>query len=82
MRLKNGDIFQGVANIGKRPTINGVKQLLEVHLFNFDRDLYGQSLQIEFFCHKFAMKKFPSLNALKNQIENDVVVAKSIFSKS
>ncbi len=81
VRLKNGDIFQGVANIGKRPTINGVKQLLEVHLFNFDRDLYGQSLQIEF-CHKIRHeKKFPSLNALKNQIENDVVVAKKYFQQ-
>lgn len=82
VRLKNEEVFQGVANIGKRPTINGVKQLLEVHLFDFNRDLYGQNLQIEF-CHKIRNEiKFPSFDELKKQIENDVIVAKKYFQQA
>lgn len=70
---------KGVANIGKRPTINGLKQLLEVHLFDFNENLYGQYLQIEF-CHKIREEiKFPSFEALKQQIEQDVLVSKTFF---
>ncbi|PJG83919.1 bifunctional riboflavin kinase/FAD synthetase [Caviibacterium pharyngocola] len=79
VRLKTGEILQGVANIGKRPTINGIKQLLEVHLFDFNRDLYGQTLQVEF-CRKIRNEiKFPSFDDLKKQIENDVITAKNYF---
>ena len=80
VRLKNEEILQGVANIGQRPTVNGVKQLLEVHIFDFDRDLYGQNVAVEF-CHKIRNEiKFPSVEVLKSQITNDVETAKQYFS--
>ncbi|OZN24049.1 riboflavin biosynthesis protein RibF [Actinobacillus seminis] len=82
IQLDDGRQFTGVANVGKRPTLNGIKhiQLLEVHLFNFSQNLYGQSLQIEF-CHKLRNEiKFASFEALKQQIEQDVIVAKAYFA--
>lgn len=79
VRLKSGEIFNGVANMGKRPTINGLIQLLEVHLFDFSQDIYGQMVEVEF-CHKIRNEiKFPSFDALKTQIERDVNTAKGFF---
>ncbi|MFD1805163.1 bifunctional riboflavin kinase/FAD synthetase [Pasteurella oralis] len=79
VRLKNEKIYRGVANIGKRPTINGVVQLLETHLFDFKGDIYGQCLEVEF-CHKIRNEvKFPSFDALKQQIAQDVETAKQFF---
>ncbi|MEE3609225.1 bifunctional riboflavin kinase/FAD synthetase [Avibacterium paragallinarum] len=82
VKLPNGAEYKGVANIGRRPTINGVKQLLEVHLFDFRQDIYGQPLQVEL-CDKIRDEvKFPSFDALKEQIAKDVEVAKDYFSQA
>ena len=79
VRLKSSAFFNGVANIGTRPTINGVNQLLEAHLFDFQGDLYGQWLDIEL-CHKIRNEmKFPSFDDLKAQITKDVETAKNVF---
>ena len=79
VRLKSGAFFNGVANIGTRPTINGVHQLLEAHLFDFQGDIYGQWLEVEL-CHKIRNEmKFASFDDLKNQIAKDVETAKNIF---
>jgi riboflavin kinase/FMN adenylyltransferase len=79
VRLKSGAFFNGVANIGTRPTINGVNQLLEAHLFDFQGDLYGQWLDVEL-CHKIRDEmKFPSFDDLKAQIAKDVETAKNVF---
>ncbi|MDP3560867.1 MAG: bifunctional riboflavin kinase/FAD synthetase [Legionellaceae bacterium] len=76
-------VFHGVANIGLRPTLNGTKQVLEVHLFNINESLYGERLRV-FFLHKLRDEvKFPSLDALIAQIHADVLSAKAYFlSKS
>ncbi|SPX42301.1 bifunctional riboflavin kinase/FMN adenylyltransferase [Haemophilus influenzae] len=80
VRLKSGEIFNGVANMGKRPTINGLMQLLEVHLFDFSQNIYGQMVEVEF-CHKIRNEiKFPSFDDLKLQIEKDVETAKAFFN--
>ena len=79
VRLKSGAFFNGVANIGTRPTINGVNQLLEAHLFDFQGDLYGEWLDVEL-CHKIRNEmKFPSFDDLKAQIAKDVETAKNVF---
>lgn len=79
VRLKSGAFFNGVANIGTRPTINGVNQLLEAHLFDFQGDIYGQWLEVEL-CHKIRNEmKFASFDDLKDQIAKDVETAKNIF---
>ncbi len=69
-----------VANLGVRPTIAGVpKLMLEVHVLDFDADLYGQHVRVEFL-HKIRDEmKFESLDALKAQIAADVLVAREFF---
>ncbi|MCK3658418.1 bifunctional riboflavin kinase/FMN adenylyltransferase [Pasteurellaceae bacterium Pebbles2] len=79
VELNCGAIFNGIANIGQRPTVSGAKQLLEVHLFDFNQNLYGKNIQVEF-CHKLRDEiKFPSLDALKVQIQQDEQNARQYF---
>lgn len=76
VRLESGKFFNGVANIGTRPTVNGATQLLEVHLFDFNQNIYGQWLEVEF-CAKLRNEmKFSSVDELTAQIKNDVIAAK------
>lgn len=71
----------GVANIGSRPTVGGTRVLLEVYLFDFDQDIYGKYVTVEIL-HKFRdEEKYDSLEALKEQIKEDVQVAKFYFNQ-
>ncbi|OIZ94526.1 bifunctional riboflavin kinase/FMN adenylyltransferase [Candidatus Rickettsiella isopodorum] len=69
----------GVANIGKRPTVNGLRNLLEVYLFDFDQNIYGRFIEVEFLKKIRDEKKFDNLTALKHQITKDVTHAKNYF---
>lgn len=70
----------GVANIGTRPTVEGDdRYLLEVHLLNFDRDIYGRSVQVEFVQRIRDEQKFDSFDALRRQIEIDRATAQEIL---
>ena len=60
-----------VVSLGTRPTINGTDPLLEVHLFDFDGDLYGQYLSVDFVRRLRDEKKFASLDALVEQMHVD-----------
>ena len=75
------DGLNSVANLGVRPTIAGVpKLLLEVHSLDFNGDLYGRHVHVEFL-HKIREEmKFDSLDALKAQIATDIVVARQFFN--
>ena len=77
-KFKNGNYFKGIANLGYRPTFNGKKILLEVHLFNFSENLYNKYLTVEF--KKFIRKerKFKNVDQLKEQIKKDLLKAKKI----
>lgn len=66
----------GVANLGVRPTVHGGRSM-EVHLLNFDGDLYGRSLRIGFVARLRAEQKFPDLAALRAQIARDVEAGRS-----
>jgi len=79
--FKDGTQVQGVANIGVRPTVNGLKKpLLEVHLFNFSRDIYGVVIDVVF-RHKLRdEQKFASLDELKAQLQTDISQAKAFFN--
>lgn len=70
----------GVANVGNRPTVDGQgRTLLEIHIFNFNQDIYGRYLQIEFI-HKIRdEKKYDNFEALKAQILKDSNTAKQYF---
>lgn len=70
---------KGVANIGRRPTVGGVTERLEAHLFDFDGDLYGRHLRIRL-CHFIrAEMKFDSFQALKDQIVADSARARALL---
>ena len=66
----------GVANIGQRPTVEGVRQQLEVHLFDFNDDLYGRQLEVTLLHKLRSEKKFASFELLKQQIELDAEAAR------
>lgn len=69
----------GVANIGSRPTVKTAgERLLEVHLFDFTGDLYGQDIEAEFLRFLRPEKAFPSVDALREQIARDVEDARRI----
>jgi len=73
--------LNGVANVGTRPTVDGSYWVLEIHLFDFDSDIYGRYLDVEF-CRKLREeKKFESFEVLKQQIEIDVEQARTFFSE-
>jgi riboflavin kinase/FMN adenylyltransferase len=62
----------GACNVGVRPTLGGVRLVVEVHIPGFKGDLYGRTLSLSFLSAIRAEKKFPSLAALKAQIRRDV----------
>ncbi|MGY3568853.1 bifunctional riboflavin kinase/FAD synthetase [Vibrio paucivorans] len=66
----------GVANIGQRPTVNGVRQQLEVHLFDFQANLYGKQLEVVLLHKLRDEQKFESFDLLKQQIELDAEAAR------
>lgn len=75
----DGEPIQGVANVGVRPTVGAEKALLEVHLFDFDRDIYGEHVQVHFLHKLRNEQKFSGLEALVKQIEQDCEQAKLYF---
>ena len=69
--------ISGIANLGFRPTFNQNKILLEVNLFNFNKNIYNKKLAVEFIKFIRREKKFKSIKQLTNQIKKDIRVAKS-----
>jgi riboflavin kinase / FMN adenylyltransferase len=73
--------IHGVANIGVRPTVDGSdKVVLETHLFDFDRDIYGYKVAVYFKQKIRAERRFQTMDELKAQIVDDVAEAKKIFA--
>ena len=70
----------GVASLGTRPTIGGTEALLEAHVFDFDGDLYGREIEVEFVARLRDEERFPSLEALTRQMERDAAEARRILS--
>ncbi len=81
VRRQNGAMYQGVANLGQRPTVDGLTNRLEVHLFDFEGSLYGEHLEVFFLHHLRGEVKFPSLEALIAQIKADIVEARALFPR-
>lgn len=76
----NGKEIRGIANVGTRPTVDdGKKVILEVHLFDFNQDIYGQYVEVHFKQKVRDEVRFDSLTTLKQQIKKDIVVAKQFF---
>jgi riboflavin kinase/FMN adenylyltransferase len=75
-RLPDGRVAKGVANLGQRPTVGGTVERLEVHLFDFEEDLYGQTVETALVSFLRPEKRFESLDALKAQIAKDAAAAR------
>ena len=75
-KMNKSNYIKGIANLGYRPTFNGKKILLEVHLFNFSGNLYNKYLRVEFLKFIRKEKKFKNVEQLKKQINVDLLIAK------
>lgn len=75
-----GNWHDGVANVGLRPTVGGTKERLEVHIFDFAQDIYGQMATVEFDAFLRPEQKFNGLEALKAQIAIDVKAARAVLA--
>ncbi|MDG0969966.1 MAG: bifunctional riboflavin kinase/FAD synthetase [Porticoccaceae bacterium] len=78
-----GKIYQGAANVGIRPTVGGlVKPILEVHLLDFQGDLYGQRIEVEFKCKIRDEVKFTTIDSLVDNIRRDVNNIRAWFDRA
>ncbi len=73
-------VYEGVANIGHRPTVGGLKPQLEVHIFDWQQNLYGRHLRVEFCEFIRREMKFSGLEPLQTQIQRDIITAKAYFA--
>jgi riboflavin kinase/FMN adenylyltransferase len=80
--LLDGKTVRGVVNLGVRPTVDedSLRRVLEFHLFDFDRDLYGEDVELRFLRYLRPEQKFENVAALREQIARDVEAARSIFA--
>jgi riboflavin kinase/FMN adenylyltransferase len=76
----DGELHRGVINLGIRPTVSSGKseRVLEIHLFDFNRDIYGQDVEVRFLKFLRPEKKFENLDALVQQIRQDVEQARNV----
>jgi len=70
----------GMMNLGLRPTINGQKLIMEVHFFDFNKDIYGQNIRVSFLKRLRNEQKFDSLDALKKQLKIDAARSQDFIS--
>jgi riboflavin kinase/FMN adenylyltransferase len=78
----DGAVLRGVANVGYRPTVASgePERLVELHLFDLDRDIYGEDIEVRFVKYLRPEQKFESLDALTQQIARDVEAARNQLS--
>lgn len=76
-----GESYPAIANLGQRPTVERalVQRRLEVHIFDFDADIYGTDMEVEFVSYVRAEQKFDGVEALRAQIERDVAAVRAEF---
>jgi len=73
--------LNGVSSLGTRPTVNGVEPLLEVHVFDFQGDLYGRAIEVEFIAKLRDELKFDSVELMQVQMKVDAAQARDLLSK-
>jgi riboflavin kinase/FMN adenylyltransferase len=82
VRLEDGTTVKGVANIGRRPTVGGAESRLEVHLFDFEGDLYGSHISVALHFFLRAEQKFADFEALRQQIATDAATARQLLERA
>lgn len=73
--------FNGMLNIGTNPTVSGQNTSIEVHLFDFDQDIYDQQITVELIKRIRDEQKFASVDELKSQLKKDKIFAQQLFEK-
>ncbi len=76
-----GHRWPGIANFGQRPTVDGDELLLEVHIFGFNQDIYGQTIDVDFVEMIRPEQKFDSVDSLRLQITEDCARAEAILQQ-
>lgn len=79
-RINGGPWLPSVSNLGRRPAVGGGEPLLEVHFFDFDEDIYGQRLDVQFVAKLRDELHFDSLDALVEQMKKDDKAARDILA--
>ncbi|WP_341760324.1 bifunctional riboflavin kinase/FAD synthetase [Candidatus Endowatersipora endosymbiont of Watersipora subatra] len=79
LRRENGQLYDGVASYGRRPTIGHGEVLLEIFIFDFSGDLYGEELSISLFDHIRREKKFKNIRDLIKRMDQDSITARKIL---
>lgn len=77
----DGEYYQGMMNIGLRPTFDGTNETLEVHIFNFDDDIYGKEIQVQFVDRIRDERSFSGIEELKKQLNSDREMVKGTLNK-
>lgn len=82
VRVHGADVLAapGVASLGTRPTVGGTEALLEAHLFDFDADLYGREIEVEFVAKLRDEECFATLEALTAQMHRDAAQARQLLA--
>ena len=78
LQEKSKKTLKGIANLGYRPTFNQKKIILEVNIFNFNRNLYNKKLIVQFIKFIRGERKFKGIDQLRKQIKLDIKIAKKI----
>ena len=81
-RINDGPWLPGVSNLGRRPVVGGRDPLLEVHFFDFDEDIYGQRLDVQFVAKLREETNFDSLEALVEQMKKDEGAARAVLARA
>jgi riboflavin kinase/FMN adenylyltransferase len=77
----DGIMYHGMMNIGTRPTVDGTTQTIEIHFFDFQKELYNQKITISLLHRIRSEQKFESVDALKKQLDKDKITALAIIKK-
>ncbi len=72
----NNEKYLGISNFGERPTVDGSNLLLETHIFNFNQEIYGYDLTVEFLTFIRSEQKFANFDKLTKQIKKDIETAR------
>ena len=77
--IVNQSFYNGMMNIGFRPTVDGKKRTIEVNIFDFDQDIYGESIVVKLLHYIRSEVKFNGIDALKEQLNKDSIVVKDML---
>jgi riboflavin kinase/FMN adenylyltransferase len=81
-RVSGGPWLPAVTNLGRRPVVGGKEPVLEVHFFDFDEDLYGQRLEVQFVAKLRDESNFNTLDELVEQMKRDEQQARELLARA